>query len=159
LQFEKIICRGWDEAMQKGVFRYSLDDMKTRRLPGKEGYILQVRLGILLRGERIPILSIVPQLNLKRGIERRKPEFITGLDQPYDPSKFNFTKVKPDEIICELCPSEGLEDFPTNDSSNGVHHVSSTFSIVEIMLRLFIESAHHCCQCESFGVWSYSPCS
>ena len=41
---------------------------------------------------------------MKRGVERRKPEFINSLNMPFNPSNFNFTKVMQDEILFEFCP-------------------------------------------------------
>ena len=55
----------------------------------------------------VPFFLDLFQMNLKRGTERRKPEFIDSLNKPYDPNKFNFTKVKPCEILCELWPCCG----------------------------------------------------
>ena len=42
------------------------------------------------------------QLNLRRGIDRRKPDNIQSLNMPFDPNKFNFTKVKEGEILFEV---------------------------------------------------------
>ena len=39
---------------------------------------------------------------MRRGIDRRKPDNIQSLSMPFDPSKFNFTKVKEGEILFEI---------------------------------------------------------
>ena len=43
------------------------------------------------------------KLNLRRGVDRRKPDNIQSLNMPFDPNKFNFTKVKEGEILFEIC--------------------------------------------------------
>ena len=47
-----------------------------------------------------------------RGLERRKPEYIESLDMPYDPNKFNFTKVKDEEKICLFQAKRETNDSP-----------------------------------------------
>ena len=62
------------------------------------------------------------QLNLKRGIQRRTPEHISSVNKPYDPDKFNFTKVKREEIICSLRPKEDeVEHPPVTESGSAVN--------------------------------------
>ncbi|KAK2181812.1 hypothetical protein NP493_375g02091 [Ridgeia piscesae] len=88
--------------MADGHFKYTLDDMKTRIVPGQRAYVLQ--------------------LNLKRGSERRRPEQINTLTLPFDPSKFNFTKVRPGEVLCEMCPVDSLgSDHCQNEKGCGRH--------------------------------------
>lgn len=57
------------------------------------------------------------QLNIQRAKERRKPEFIESLQQPFDPNRFNFTKVKSGEIIGTLKFNEGQSSPEANDLS------------------------------------------
>ena len=57
------------------------------------------------------------QLNLKRGIQRRTPEHISSVNKPYNPDKFNFTKVKGEEIICALRPKEDAVEHPPDTES------------------------------------------
>ncbi|KAM6961451.1 GDP-D-glucose phosphorylase 1 [Aplochiton taeniatus] len=66
--------------MERGLFRYHLGDLKTKILPGSQGY--------------------VAQLNIERGTERRKPQEILSIKQPFDGKQFNFNKINPKEIIC-----------------------------------------------------------
>ena len=42
------------------------------------------------------------QLNVKRATERRKPQEITIVKQKFDSKQFNFTKIKPEEVLFEL---------------------------------------------------------
>ena len=42
------------------------------------------------------------QLNVKRATERRKPQEITIVKQKFDSKQFNFTKIKPKEVLFEL---------------------------------------------------------
>ena len=44
------------------------------------------------------------QLNSRRLRERRPAENVVSLQMPYDAEKFNFTKVKPDEILFLMEP-------------------------------------------------------
>ncbi len=43
-----------------------------------------------------------PQLNIMRGIERRKPQEILSVRQNFDPQQFNFNKINPKELLFEL---------------------------------------------------------
>ncbi|KAM9753406.1 GDP-D-glucose phosphorylase 1 isoform 2-T2 [Menidia menidia] len=68
--------------MDRGLFRYHLGALETRVLPGSHGY--------------------VAQLNIERGIERRKPQEILSIQQEFNKSQFNFNKINPDEILFEM---------------------------------------------------------
>ncbi|EDO39439.1 predicted protein [Nematostella vectensis] len=85
-KFDNLLRTSWTQAMADGCFKYTLDSMETKLVPGKFG--------------------VVAQLNEKRFVERRKPQQITSVSQPYDPGKFNFTKVQDKEILFEVCPSD-----------------------------------------------------
>lgn len=81
--FDTTLCRLWDQKMAEGVFRYNLDDVKRKTLPGRFG--IQV------------------QLNEKRFTQRRKPETeSTQVVMPFDADKFNFTKIKEAEVLMRL---------------------------------------------------------
>lgn len=81
-KFDTLIRDGWTDRMNRGLFRYHLGNLETRILPGPNGY--------------------VAQLNIQRGIERRKPQEIVSIQQEFNPSQFNFNKINADEIICEM---------------------------------------------------------
>ncbi len=66
------------------------------------------------------------QLNLKRGTLRRKPDDIQSVNTPFDPEKFNFTKVKPGEILFEVIPPKHGNNGVNNESSNGTSNGSVT---------------------------------
>ncbi|XP_045160382.2 GDP-D-glucose phosphorylase 1-like isoform X2 [Mercenaria mercenaria] len=80
-KFDKALIDGWDKAMEDGHFRYKLDIEQTRVIGSKK---------------------YVAQLNIKRAQERRKPDNIESLNQPFNPANFNFLKIKPPEILLEL---------------------------------------------------------
>ena len=47
---------------------------------------------------------------MKRATERRKPDAIMTVSQPFTPASFNFTKIRKEEILFELVkggPSNG----------------------------------------------------
>jgi len=54
------------------------------------------------------------QLNCQRAIDRRAPQNIDSLQTPFDASKFNFTRVKRDEILFELRTSFDDDDDDGN---------------------------------------------
>ena len=63
------------------------------------------------------------ELNLKRGRERRPPENIDSLQLPYDSNKFNFTKIKENEILCVLTYVNQVADevFDSSGISSKLH--------------------------------------
>ncbi|CAL1529423.1 unnamed protein product [Lymnaea stagnalis] len=81
-KFDLELHKRWDHAMATGVFRYNIDHIVTRILPGPKHY--------------------VGQLNTLRATERRKPQEITSVCQPFNPNAFNFTWVKPEEVVFNL---------------------------------------------------------
>ncbi|KAK2146059.1 hypothetical protein LSH36_635g00051 [Paralvinella palmiformis] len=44
------------------------------------------------------------ELNIERVMKRRAPEVIESINQPFSSEKFNFTKIKPEEILMNFCP-------------------------------------------------------
>ncbi|XP_023117951.2 GDP-D-glucose phosphorylase 1 isoform X2 [Amphiprion ocellaris] len=81
-KFDTTIQAGWTDRMDKGLFRYHLGDLLTRILPGPRGF--------------------VAQLNIQRGLERRKPQEILSIQQEFNAGQFNFNKINPDEILFEM---------------------------------------------------------
>ena len=61
-------------------------------------------------------LFLLLQLNELRATERRKPQVITSVYQPFNPKSFNFTWVKSSEVIFNLRKSHSPS---TNGVSNG----------------------------------------
>ncbi|XP_040895319.1 GDP-D-glucose phosphorylase 1 isoform X2 [Toxotes jaculatrix] len=82
VKFDTILQAGWTDRMERGLFRYHLGDLQTRILPGSHGF--------------------VAQLNIQRGIERRKPQEILSIQQEFNAGQFNFNKINPGEIIFEM---------------------------------------------------------
>ncbi|KAL6106980.1 gdpgp1 [Pungitius sinensis] len=81
-KFDTTIQAGWTDRMKAGLFRYHLGDLQTRILPGPYGY--------------------VAQLNIERGLERRKPQEILSIQQEFNAEQFNFNKINPEEILFEM---------------------------------------------------------
>jgi len=60
------------------------------------------------------------QLNIQRAVERRTPQDIQSLHTPFDHTKFNFTRVKPDEILFELSNCWAGNNRQTSDDAEFV---------------------------------------
>ncbi|XP_022695850.1 GDP-D-glucose phosphorylase 1-like isoform X2 [Varroa jacobsoni] len=74
-EFDEELDRRWHAA----PLWYHLDEVKTRILEGRYGFVVQ--------------------LNTKRSEKRRKPEDIHCTQQPFDEKKFNFTKIDEREVL------------------------------------------------------------
>ncbi|CAI9730145.1 Hypothetical predicted protein [Octopus vulgaris] len=98
-KFDKIIIEKWNEAMQKGYFKYELN-LKTKILPGKRGY--------------------VAQLNPLRFIERRKPQHIQSVNQEFDPNSFNFNKIHEKEVLLLPVGLHWMNHDPHNKLKNKI---------------------------------------
>ncbi|KAM6119557.1 GDP-D-glucose phosphorylase 1 [Pterocles gutturalis] len=81
-RFDRALLEGWSDRMERGLFRYRLGPVPTRVLPGPMG--------------------LVAQLNVQRGTERRPPQPFRSLRQPFDPAAFNFTRLRPAELLLRL---------------------------------------------------------
>ncbi|NXF59530.1 GDPP1 phosphorylase, partial [Ciccaba nigrolineata] len=81
-RFDRALLAGWSDRMERGLFRYRLGPLPTRVLPGPMG--------------------LVAQLNVQRGTERRPPQAVRSLRQPFDPGAFNFTRIAPGEVLLRL---------------------------------------------------------
>ncbi|NXC23394.1 GDPP1 phosphorylase, partial [Corythaeola cristata] len=81
-RFDRALLDSWNDRMERGFFRYRLGPLPTRVLPGP--------------------MRMVAQLNVKRGTERRPPQAIRSLRQPFDPRDFNFTRIRPGEVLLRL---------------------------------------------------------
>ncbi|XP_077119645.1 GDP-D-glucose phosphorylase 1 [Ranitomeya variabilis] len=84
--FDRVLQSRWVEKMEQGLFRYPLWSLETKILPGSVKY--------------------VAQLNVKRGIERRKPQDIKSIQEKFNPSQFNFNRMKHEEILFQMVRSE-----------------------------------------------------
>ncbi|CAG5118708.1 unnamed protein product, partial [Candidula unifasciata] len=81
-KFDRELCKRWDEAMAAGVFRYRIDHILTRTIPGRRQYLAQ--------------------LNTLRATEKRKGQEFTKVSQPFNDAVFNFSWVGPEEVIFNL---------------------------------------------------------
>ncbi|XP_049639892.1 GDP-D-glucose phosphorylase 1 [Suncus etruscus] len=89
-RFDSALCSAWKQRMELGLFRYCLKELQTRILPGTVGF--------------------VAQLNVERGIQRRHPQDIRSVRQAFDPGQFNFSHIRPGEILFCLRPKPLLPD-------------------------------------------------
>lgn len=80
--FDRALLGAWQERMARGLFRYHLAELPTRVLPGP--------------------MRLLAQLNVQRGTERRRPQAVHSLTQPFDPRQFNFTQIRPGEVLLRL---------------------------------------------------------
>ena len=59
------------------------------------------------------------QLNPDRAQKRRKPQEIQSLQQPFNSEEFNFSKVKPEEILLQLKPLHFKKQTISAETLNG----------------------------------------
>ncbi|NXE95783.1 GDPP1 phosphorylase, partial [Menura novaehollandiae] len=81
-RFDRALLAGWSDRMERGLFRYRLGQLPTRVLPGP--------------------VRLVAQLNEQRSAERRPPQPVRSLRDPFDPGAFNFTRLRPTELLFRL---------------------------------------------------------
>ncbi|XP_069760628.1 GDP-D-glucose phosphorylase 1 [Narcine bancroftii] len=74
----------WARRMEAGCFRYRLwgPELPSRELPGPR--------------------RLLAQLNVRRATERRRPQEILSVRQPFDPQRFNFGRVPRRELLFTL---------------------------------------------------------
>ncbi|KAK1327833.1 hypothetical protein QTO34_012741 [Cnephaeus nilssonii] len=81
-RFDSALLSAWRQRMELGLFRYCLGELRTQTLPGPMGF--------------------VAQLNVERGVQRRRPQNIRSVRQAFDPEEFNFNKIRPGEVLFRL---------------------------------------------------------
>ncbi|XP_062439865.1 GDP-D-glucose phosphorylase 1 [Rhea pennata] len=81
-RFDRALQEGWKHRMELGLFRYHLGELETRVLPGP--------------------MQLVAQLNVQRGTEKRKSQAIHSVTQPFNPQEFNFTQIRPGEVLFRM---------------------------------------------------------
>ncbi|KAG1685291.1 GDP-D-glucose phosphorylase 1 [Nymphon striatum] len=94
-KFDEELQRAWSHARDEGRFRYHLDKLETEIIPGK--------------------YSFVSQLNVERAQERRKPEFISSITESFNPTRFNFNKIKDEEILFSMKNTDDLRNQNDED--------------------------------------------
>lgn len=100
--FDRELLTRWESLMASGTvfrFNYSLNDVRLRKLEDKE------------RREDYLI-----EFNPARFSERRPPQRCVELQQPFDESLFNFSKVKATEVLFNL---QFDVDFEPCETENG----------------------------------------
>ncbi|KAF3641450.1 GDP-L-galactose phosphorylase 1 [Capsicum chacoense] len=84
---ESLLLGEWEDRQQKGLFRYDVTACETKVIPGEYGFIAQ--------------------LNEGRHLKKRPTEFrVDKVLQPFDGSKFNFTKVGQEELLFQFEASD-----------------------------------------------------
>ena len=67
-------------------------------------------------------------MNVKRATDRRPPQPMKNVNQPFDDTKFNFNKVKPEEILFSLVN----ESNPSSADNNKII-INVSFTSYSIM--------------------------
>lgn len=126
---ESLLLGEWEDRMQKGLFRYDVTACQTKVIPGNHGFIAQ--------------------LNEGRHLKKRPTEFrVDKVLQPFDGSKFNFTKVGQEEVIFQFEASEDgeIQFFPNApiDAANSPSVVAINVSPIEYGHVLLIPRVLEC---------------
>jgi len=87
---DSLLLGEWEDRVQRGLFRYDVTACETKVIPGEYGFIAQ--------------------LNEGRHLKKRPTEFrVDKVLQPFDETKFNFTKVGQEEVLFQFAASEDEE--------------------------------------------------
>ncbi|XP_010539307.1 PREDICTED: GDP-L-galactose phosphorylase 1-like [Tarenaya hassleriana] len=126
---ESLVLAEWEDRFQRGLFRYDVTACETKVIPGKYGFIAQ--------------------LNEGRHLKKRPTEFrVDKVLQPFDGSKFNFTKVGQEEVLFQFEASEDGEAqfFPSMllDADNSPNVVAINVSPIEYGHVLLIPKVFEC---------------
>ncbi|WJX31691.1 Phosphate metabolism transcription protein [Trifolium repens] len=126
---DSIILGQWEDRMQRGLFRYDVTACETKVIPGEHGFIAQ--------------------LNEGRHLKKRPTEFrVDKVLQPFDETKFNFTKVGQEEILFQFeASTEGDAQFFPNvpiDVENSPSFVAINVSPIEYGHVLLIPRIFEC---------------
>jgi GDP-L-galactose phosphorylase len=82
----------WENRMAQGLFRYDVIACETKVIPGN--------------------LGLVAQLNEGHHLKKRPTEFcVDRVLQPFDPAKFNFTKVGQEEVLFQFENGGGEDSY------------------------------------------------
>ncbi|KAL6641764.1 hypothetical protein ACP70R_019945 [Stipagrostis hirtigluma subsp. patula] len=87
-----LLLTEWEDRMARGLFRYDVTACETKVIPGNLGF--------------------VAQLNEGRHLKKRPTEFrVDRVLQPFDPAKFNFTKVGQEEVLFQFENGAGDDSY------------------------------------------------
>ncbi|KAK2987021.1 hypothetical protein RJ640_004747 [Escallonia rubra] len=107
---DSLLLGEWEDRMQRGLFRYDVTACETKVIPGEYGFIAQ--------------------LNEGRHLKKRPTEFrVDRVLQPFDGTKFNFTKVGQEEVLFQF---EASEDDEVQFFPNAPIDVENSPSVVAI---------------------------
>ncbi|KAK9048811.1 hypothetical protein SSX86_032220 [Deinandra increscens subsp. villosa] len=107
---DSLLLGEWEDRTERGLFRYDVTACSTKVIPGDYGF--------------------VAQLNEGRHLKKRPTEFrVDKVLQPFDGSKFNFTKVGQEEILFQF---EASKDGEVEFYPNAPIDVESSPSVVAI---------------------------
>ena len=87
--FDRLLVQKWTEALNKNVFKY---EVTQNSLPSK-----------VLNGK----YRMIAQLNEGRATLRRKPDDMSSIRMPFNDQKFNYTRIKSEEVLFRLKSSDG----------------------------------------------------
>ncbi|ESW14301.1 hypothetical protein PHAVU_008G269600 [Phaseolus vulgaris] len=126
---DSLLLGEWEDRMQKGLFRYDVTACETKVIPGEYGF--------------------VAQLNEGRHLKKRPTEFrVDKVLQPFDESKFNFTKVGQEEVLFQFEASDDgqIQFFPNApvDVDNSPSFVAINVSPIEYGHVLLIPRIFEC---------------
>ncbi|KAI3997082.1 hypothetical protein MKX01_032733 [Papaver californicum] len=126
---DSLLLGEWEDRVQRGLFRYDVTACETKVIPGQSGFIAQ--------------------LNEGRHLKKRPTEFrVDKVLQPFDGSKFNFTKVGQEEVLFQFEETDGDEAqfFPSApiDTKNSPSVVAINVSPIEYGHVLLIPRILEC---------------
>ncbi|MCL7042271.1 hypothetical protein MKW94_010726 [Papaver nudicaule] len=126
---DSLLLGEWEDRAQRGLFRYDVTACETKVIPGQSGFIAQ--------------------LNEGRHLKKRPTEFrVDKVLQPFDGSKFNFTKVGQEEVLFQFEETDGDEAqfFPSApiDTENSPSVVAINVSPIEYGHVLLIPRILEC---------------
>ncbi|KAF8409605.1 hypothetical protein HHK36_005683 [Tetracentron sinense] len=126
---DSLLLGEWEDRMQKGFFRYDVTACETKVIPSEYGFIAQ--------------------LNEGRHLKKRPTEFrVDKVLQPFDGSKFNFTKIGQEEVLFQFGESEDdhVQFFPNApiDIENSPSVVAINVSPIEYGHVLLIPRILEC---------------
>jgi GDP-L-galactose phosphorylase len=100
----------WENRMAQGLFRYDVTACETKVIPGNLGF--------------------VAQLNEGRHLKKRPTEFrVDRVLQPFDPAKFNFTKVGQEEVLFQFENGGGDESYFLDSAPIPADHAPNVVAI------------------------------
>ncbi|KAK9115301.1 hypothetical protein Syun_022098 [Stephania yunnanensis] len=101
-----LLLEQWRERMNRGLFRYDVSACETKVLSGQCGFIAQ--------------------LNEGRHLKKRPTEFrVDQVLQPFDPNKFNFTKVGQEEVLFRFQPSTRFNGKDVTTAETRIFEISN----------------------------------